>query len=114
MIKSLRQYRWEEVAVAFDTPEERNTERQQALTRYGLCAAMFAVTGSMDHYDLLSEMGPAGARNDFWFPVRSKLMSVQLFENWKYSPIFNSYRATFASLMSVLTDDERDDLLPGL
>ena len=96
-----RQELWLEIAEAFGTPRNERTERQDRLTRHGLCWAISTSRGgSLDLVDDLVLFEPEYAKqyNYFWFPKDED---------------HDAERSTFACLMAALSDEDYKELTQG-
>ena len=90
---------WRKVAEAFGTLSEDRTPEERKLTSCGLCWAIYSLTSDSTIYDQTARLGTLMKAPLFW---------------WPYSTTGDAERALFAGLMAAMTQQERDELEPGL
>lgn len=93
---------WGEIAVAFDTPYYKRTEKQKYMTEWGLCYAIYKL-GEVGHAWAIKKICLIAKREGFWWDCRERNSDFR--KDWDYC------RATFAGIMAAMTHQEFEKFL---
>lgn len=114
------QQKWHEVGKVFELSLRERSKEQQGLTKTGLCRAVnqqsipYSALDPLTSENLLLER--LASCETYWLPVRDSRcytnaqQAVSTSPTAKFTKEHDYIRATFAYLMSHLTDEERAEL----